>query len=72
MKLQLQNLDGQVIAEKEIVLGEGDTLVMSFDMEKVDLELANNFFNLVREGLENNAKLVAVPLSFDFKVIKKQ
>jgi hypothetical protein len=71
MKLQLQDIDGIVLEEKEFVLSEGDTLVMVFNNEDIDYELAHHFFESVQEGLESDTSLVAIPSGIEFQVIKK-
>lgn len=71
MKLQLQDTDGNVLEEKELVLSDGDTLVMKFDMEKLDLETANQIFEILNNGLNDNSSLVGIPSSIELQVIKK-
>lgn len=72
MKLQITDIDGIVLQEKEITLTDEDTLVMVFDDKEVSIEMATNFFKMISEGLENNSKLVAIPKSVELQVIKKR
>lgn len=72
MKLQLQDLNGQVIEEKEIILGENDMLVMFYDNEKISLEEAQGVFNVVEAGLNTNTNIIGIPFGIEFSVIKKQ
>ena len=69
MKLQLQDVNGSVVEEKTLVLGEGDTLIMRFPYG-VTSEQAEKPFQHVKEALEGKHSTVGLPNSIDFLVLK--
>ena len=69
MKLQLQDVSGNVVEEKTLVLGEGDTLIMRFPYD-VTAEQAMQPFQHVKEALEGKHSAVGLPNSIDFLILK--
>lgn len=67
-KLQLEDVNGNVQEESELVLGESDTLIMQYP-EDMTLEKAHQVYNAIRDGI-GKGEVLGVPTSIQFKVIK--
>lgn len=69
MKLEMHDIYGNVVEEKEIKLAENDILVMKYD-KNLTLASISKIFEIVSSGLEMNKSLIAVPNAIEFEVIK--
>lgn len=70
-KFRLVDDKDNVIEETEIVIGESDTLLMSFKSD-MSLDLVRTAFDTIRNGLECDATLIAYPQGITLKVLKKR
>ncbi len=67
--LQLQNINGEIEEEKEVVIGDNDILVMQYH-ENMTLQNAHKAFGIIEKGMETGG-LVGIPSGITFTVIKK-
>jgi hypothetical protein len=70
IKLQLQDINGEVHAESEVTVGDKDTLVVQFP-DDMPLDMASNLFDMVQSALSRDKGIIGVPNSVSFLVIKK-
>ena len=66
--MQLKDFEGNVVKESNLILEEGDTLLMHF-ARHVTLEQANKMFKHMKEALENNKGLIGIPEGITFSVL---
>jgi hypothetical protein len=70
VNLQLQNINGEVEKEKEITIGDNDTLIMHFPKE-MTLEEAHNHFERLSNAIEIGG-VVGILNTISFSIIKKE
>lgn len=68
--LQLQNANGEVESEKEIAIGESDTLIMQFP-DNMTLAEAHQSFELLKKGVENGG-VIGMKNTISFTIIKNR
>ena len=71
LNLQLQNSEGEVLEEKQIQIGDDDTLVMHYPSD-MSLEEAYQYFELVKESIKAGGEFIGVVNTISFSVIKKE
>lgn len=68
--VRLESIDGVVEKENEINIDDNDILVMQYP-ESVTLEQAHKSFEMLSKALEDNVRVIGLPVDLTFKVIKK-
>lgn len=68
--LRLENIDGVIEKENEINIDDNDVLIMQYP-KNVTLEQAHKAFDILTKALENNVRVIGLPVDLTFKVIKK-
>lgn len=71
MKLQIQDVDGEILVEKEVVLSDNDKLVVKFN-EFYSLADANDYLEWLSSRLEGNSKVIGVPYGIEMTVLKSK
>ncbi|MET3505459.1 hypothetical protein [Halalkalibacter oceani] len=67
-RVQLIDVNGDIIEETEIKIYDGDTLIMQYP-ENLTMESASDCFKQLQRGLESGA-MIGLPDCITFKVIK--
>lgn len=70
-KLQLKNTSGEVLGESNLVLNEGDIVLMTYDTEKFTTQNAHSIYNSFVEGLEEDVKVMGIPNGITLQVLSK-
>jgi len=70
-KFQLTDLEGNVLEETEVVLGEKDVLLLE-KSDDMSIAYAGEWFNNITKALSRKADIIVYPEGFTFKVLKKQ
>lgn len=60
MIVQLKDTDGNIVNEKNIVLKEGDTLIVKYD-QNIPTSTAVRIYDNITKSLEDNKKVIAIP-----------
>lgn len=68
--LQLQNINGEIESEEEVVIGDDNILVMQYP-EDITMETAYKMFDMLKRAIEKGG-VVGLPNTITFKVIKKE
>jgi hypothetical protein len=71
LTVQLKDANGKVNEEKEIVVSDGDTLVMKYPKD-MTVEQSYQTFHMLNKALIEGVKMVGLPDGISFEVIKVQ
>lgn len=70
IKVELQDVDGNVIEESSLVIEEGDRIILRFP-EDIDYEQAIAAYRVFTEGIKNN-KVIALYKDIEINILKIQ
>lgn len=67
--VQLKDINGEVLEEKQIVISNGDKLIMEYP-DDMSIEKAHSIYKTLLHALENSsAKMIGIPKGITFQVI---
>lgn len=69
--LQLTDSEGIILEKSNLVLNEGDTILMRYSKE-ISMVDAHNIFNSIKECLEADHNLMGIPQGIELQVLRKQ
>ena len=67
-RLQLQDIDGNVEEQKELILRENDTLIIQFD-ENTTLQQAQTIFQMFERAVEDGG-FIGIPKGIEISILK--
>lgn len=70
LTLQLKNSDGTIEDESQLILHEGDCIIMKYSNE-LSQETVHKAFKGLSKALESNAILLAIPKGIELQVLSK-
>lgn len=70
LKLQLQNIYGEVVEESEIIIGENDTLIVQFP-SYMPMNILSKCFEHLKDQIGTGG-IVGLPEEIKLKVIKSR
>lgn len=70
INFQLADTNGDILEEKQLSIGDGDKLIMQYDMSTLNIETATAVYEIIKESLENNSELFAIPKGIELQVLQ--
>ena len=69
--LQMTDTEGNVLEESNLVLNEGDTILMRYSND-IPIVEAHKMFNSIKECLEAGDNIMGIPQGISLQVLRKQ
>lgn len=68
--LQLRELNGEIVESNQITLSNNDTLIMEFDSDIIDFQIAHEVFSSIHKSLTKRVKMIGYPKGITLKVLR--
>lgn len=69
--LQLKDIQGDVLNEENLIIGDGDKLIATFD-NSISRSSICHLYEVIKTSLEDDSKLLAIPEGVKLQVLSKQ
>jgi len=70
INFRLTDTNGNTLEEKQLSIGDGDKLIMQYDMSTLNAETATAVYEIIKDALENDDKLFAIPKGIELQVLR--
>lgn len=66
---QLQDSDGNVMEDKQLLIKDGDKLIMQYDLSTLSFEVASEVYGIIQKELENDSNFFAIPKGIELQIL---